>query len=288
MTYTLAIGDRMYSSWSLRGWMLFAPFDVHVNVRLAFMGTPDFRTLLADFAPAQLVPAMKNGDIVAWDSLAIAETLAEAHPDIRYWPEDTCERAMARSLVAEMHSGLNALRSDCPMNLRQGYSGFEPSDDVLRDIARLELLWGMTPDTGPWLFGDFTIADAFFAPVAARIAAYDLPVNASASAYVAQHLVHPNFRQWRAMAFANDMKKAHYEFDLPATNWPGPTPIPAHAVEGGKAVNELCPYSGKPIVPDSLAEFDGVVVGFCNQFCRDKSVADAEAWPALVELLRGK
>ena len=285
MTYKLAIGDRMYSSWSLRGWLLFEPFDVHVNVRMAFMKTPDFSTVLEEFQPSLLVPAMRNGDVVVWDSLAMAETLAEDHPDAGYWPTDPAQRAMARSMVAEMHSGFTALRGACPMNLRQTYVGFEPDAAVLADIARLERLWALPNIEGPWLFGSFSVVDAFFAPVAARLAGYDLPMSDFARAYVNTHLANPHFRRWRAMAFAADMKRPNYEFDLAHSDWTGPKVLPAKPVENVTTINSTCPYSGKEIAPNSLAEINGRYVGFCNQFCRDKSVADAEAWPKLMDLL---
>lgn len=288
MTYTLAIADRTYSSWSLRGWLLFEKFGLDVTVRTARMYQPDFPAMLADFGAAKLVPAMLVDDVPIWDTLAMAETLAERHPDKGFWPKDPSARALARSLTAEMHSGFNALREACTMNLRHSYKGFEPSEAVLADIKRIELLWRLAQNSGhngPWLFGDYSIADVFYAPVATRIATYGLPVNNSTQAYVDSHLADPSFRRWRAMGLAQSYVQPGYDLDLPTKSWPGPTPVAAHTVEGGQPINENCPYSGKPVSADSLAEIDGRIIGFCNQFCRDKSVADAAAWPKLAHLL---
>lgn len=288
MTYELAIADRMYSSWSLRGWLLFDCFDIHVNVRTAFMGTPDFKAMLENFAPSLLVPAMRHGDMVVWDSLAMVETLAEDFPQAGFWPSDRNARGMARSIVAEMHSGFTALRGACNMNLRQQYVGYQPDKAVLADLARLEQLWALPKSDGPWLFGEFSAVDAFFAPVAARIAGYNLPVGEFAAAYVATHLASPSFRRWRAMGFAADNYKPDYEYDFEKTTWPGPATLAARPVVDLTPIDTVCPYSDLPVVADSLAEIDGSVVGFCNQFCRDKSVADAEAWPKLVKLLAAR
>ena len=172
MNYELAIGDKTYSSWSLRGWLLFSKFDIPVKTRSAFMKSDAFYEMLAGFAPARLVPAMKFDGIIVQDTLAMAETLAEQNPDRDMWPSAPAARAMARSIVAEMHAGFGDLRSDCPMNLRRHYPGFEPSDPVLKDCARIEFLWETTRKefgaAGPWLFGEYSIADAFYAPVATR------------------------------------------------------------------------------------------------------------------------
>ena len=130
MTYTLAIGDRTYSSWSLRGWLVFAAFDLPVTSRLLPMKTTAFGDGLLDFAPARLVPALSFEGVTVFDTLAIAETLAERHPDAGHWPSDPAQRALARSITAEMHSGFTALRAACPMVLSHKWIGFEPSVDT--------------------------------------------------------------------------------------------------------------------------------------------------------------
>lgn len=226
MTYDLAIGDRAYSTWSLRGWLLFAAFDIPVTVTRAQMWTPDFAALLDRFAPAVTVPAVRTPQgAILTDSLAIAETLAEAHPEAGHWPTDPKARGMARSLAAEMHSGFTALRGACPMNLRVAWAGFTPEADVTADLARLEHLWTGARDlsgSDGWLFGGYSVADAFFAPVAARIAGYDLPVSASAQAYVAQHLTSGPVAEWRRLAQSDGPDQPKYHPDAPTRPWPYP------------------------------------------------------------------
>jgi glutathione S-transferase len=230
MPYVLAIGDRPYSSWSLRGWLMFARFGLPVTVRAARVYTPELAALLAEFGAARLVPALRivedGRDFVVWETLAIAETLAERHPDRRFWPEEPAARALARTLAAEMHAGFGALRAACAMNVRRAYVGFEPDAAVLADLARIERLWSVAraarAGDGPWLFGDYCVADAFFAPVAARIAGYGLPVGPDAARYVDAHLADPAFLEWRAAALADPHVEPRYELDLPERPWPGP------------------------------------------------------------------
>jgi glutathione S-transferase len=284
----LAIGDRTYSSWSLRGWLLWAAFDLPVTVRTARLYTDDLPALLGDFGGAVKVPAALIGGAPVWDSLAIAETLAERHPEAGHWPKDAGLRQLARSLTAEMHAGFQALRQACPMNLAHGWAGFQPSEAVLADLARLDRLWGLAREASGsdgWLFGRYTVADAFFAPVATRIATYGLPVSPEAATYVGRHIADPVFRRWRAMGRAENWHQPTYDMPLDKKPWPGPEPLPARAVTGSVPINTACPYSGNPVDAGSLAEIDGRVIGFCNPFCRDKTVADPEAWPRAMALL---
>ncbi len=283
MTYELAIGDRAYSSWSMRGWLLFDAFGLPVQSLTARLYTDELPQLLKDFAPARTVPALRSGDgIVLWDTLAIAEFLAEAHPDAGLWPADRGLRALARSLAAEMHSSFSALRSACPMNLRVSYADFVPDAAVRADLDRIEALWSHALDRsgGPWLCGAYSVADAFFAPVAGRIAGYGLPVGDRAQGYVNQHLAHPSFRRWRAMGMVDGPDQDFYRRDHARRPWPGPEAIAARAVESGPSVNDTCPYSGKPVT--HFLQAGGRVFGFCNAFCRDKTVADPEAWPTFM------
>lgn len=287
MTYELAIGDRTYSSWSLRGWLLFDTSGLPVRLRTARMYTPQFSDMLADFTPARLVPAMKTPEgIVVYETLAMAETLTERHPDLPFWPKDPVARGLARSITSEMHAGFGALRNACTMNLRCTFKGFQPSPEVLADIARIETLWTTARDrygaNGPWLFGDWSVADVFYAPVATRIATYGLPVGPTAAAYVKAHLAHGPFRRWRAMGAAEKFIQPGYDRPLPELAWPGPTILAAKAVATGPSENTTCPYSGKPVT--DFLELDGRVFGFCNPFCRDKTVADPMAWPAFVRI----
>jgi glutathione S-transferase len=227
MTYHLAIGDRAYSSWSLRGWLLFDAFSIPVQVRRAQMYGPEFPALLAEFPPARTVPVMRTPDgAVVPETLAMAEELASRHPDAGIWPAAPRARAVARFLAAEMHAGFVALRGHCPMNLRVSYSRCDPTEAVLADLARLDVLWawarGETGSPSPWLCGGYSAADAFFAPVAARIAGYGLPVSDAQAAYVAAHLAHPSFLRWRGLALTDGPDQPLYARDWPVRPWPGP------------------------------------------------------------------
>ncbi len=206
MTYDLYIGDHTFSSWSLRGWLMFERFSIPVQTHMVGLYEGTIQQDLAKLAPARLVPVMRCPDgTVVGDTLAMAETLAETlaerHPQAGLWPADPAARALARWMVAEMHSGFTALRTDCPMQLHSGYTDFSPSDAVR----------------------------AFFAPVAARIAGYGLPVGDSAAAYVAQHLADPAFRHWRALGLRKRYDPMPYNLgrnDQGPTRGPWPDPKP--------------------------------------------------------------
>ena len=287
MTYDLVIGDRAYSSWSLRGWLLFDAFGLPVKLHTARLYTDELPTLLKQFHPGKTAPTMRTPDgVVVPETIAIAEELASRHPEAGIWPADPKARAVARVLAAEMHAGFGALRSHCPMNLRVSYEDCAPPQAVLDDLARLEVIWDWARDqTGStvWLAGDYSAADAFFAPVATRIATSNLPVSDRAMAYVQAHLAHPSFRRWRAMGLVDGADQEFYRRPYPRRPWPGPVPMAARAVGGVAAENAACPYSGKPVT--HVLEMQGRRFGFCNAFCRDKTVADPEAWPAFMALL---
>lgn len=286
MSYDLVIGDRAYSSWSLRGWLLFDAFGIPVRTHSARLYTDELPTLLKSYPPAKTAPTMRTPDgVVVPETIAIAEELASRHPEAGIWPTDPRTRAVARVLAAEMHAGFGALRNHCPMNLRVSYTDCAPPDAVLADLTRLELIWDWAwEQTGSdvWLCGNYSAADAFFAPVAARIATYNLPVSPRAMDYVQAHLAHPSFRRWRAMGMVDGADQEFYRRAYPRRPWPGPVPLPARAVEGIAAENAACPYSGKPVT--HVLELSGRRIGFCNAFCRDKTVADPAAWPAFMAL----
>lgn len=286
MTYELVIGDRAYSSWSLRGWLLFDAFGIPVKTNRARLYTDELPTLLRQFHPGKTAPTMRTPDgVVVPETIAIAEELASRHPEAGLWPADPKARAVARVLAAEMHAGFGALRSYCPMNLRVSYADCAPPAEVLADLARLEVIWDWARDqTGSdiWLCGGYSAADVFFAPVAGRIAGYNLPVSDRALAYVQAHLAHPSFRRWRAMGMVDGADQDYYRRDYPRRDWPGPKPLPARAADGTESENTACPYSGKSIT--HVLELNGRRFGFCNAFCRDKTVADPEAWPAFMAL----
>ncbi len=226
MTYELYIGDRTFSSWSLRGWLMFEKFGVPYNTHLVGLYAGTYRDELAHLAPARTVPAVQTpkGHVLT-DSLAMAETLAETHPDIDFYPRAPAARALARSITAEMHSGFSALRDACPMQLNHVWEGFVPSKAVLADLDRIEDLWSLARTRhgrdGPWLFGDYTLADVFYAPVACRITGYGLPVSNTAQAYVDAHLADTAFQNWRAASKSETYDPFPYTQDLNSHPWPG-------------------------------------------------------------------
>lgn len=285
MTYDLFLGDRSFSSWSMRGWLMLAAFELPVKTHMVGLYNGTMADDLKDLAPARLVPVMRDAEgIVVGDSLAMAETLAERHPEAGLWPDDPAARALARWLCAEMHSGFTALRGDCPMQLEHQWAGFQPSEAVLTDLTRIEELWALARSrhgaNGPWLFGAYTLADVFYAPVAARIAGYGLPVSPAAQSYVMAHLNDTRFRQWRAMGRTKTYTPFPYEMPLERRIWPGPKPLSARRA-AGPSINDACPYSGLPVT--DFLELEGNIWGFCNPFCRDKTLNDPEAWPAFTE-----
>jgi len=201
--YTLYIGNKNYSSWSLRGWLATklsgVPFR-EVKIQLRGTYNPDNRA----FSPTALVPALHDGDIHVWDSLAISEYLAERHPGM--WPEDRAARAWARSIAAEMHSGFSALRDDMTMCIRERLDVRPWSGALTANIARVEEIWSESrrrfADHGPYLIGDFSLADVFYAPVAFRFQTYLVTPQGAAGEYLAALLAHPFVREWEAAALA--------------------------------------------------------------------------------------
>lgn len=288
MAYKLFLGDYSYSSWSLRAWMLFRRFGIPTDIEIVDFRAADVAEQMADKIPARTVPTLISTEgTVIWDSLAIAEELNDRHPEAGLWPADPALRALSRGLAAEMHASFGTLRNLCPMNLRTGYAKTPVTDALKADLDRIGLLWEHAIDRsgGPWLCGAYSVADAFFAPVAARIAGYALPVPDNAQTYVAAHLADPAFRRWRAMGLARGTTLPWYDRDYATAPWPGPAPRPARPVETGTPENTACPYSGAPVT--HLLETDGRSFGFCNAFCRDKTVNDPDAWPQFVALRDG-
>lgn len=210
----------------MRGWLMFLKFGLPVNVHMVGLYDGTMTEDLAHLAPARLVPVMRTPDgITVGDTLAIAETLAERHPEAGLWPADPAARGLARWIVAEMHSGFGALRSACPMQLLHQYRDFPVSPDVQADLDRIETLWSLARErhgeNGPWLFGDYSLADVFYAPIAARIAGHGLSVGREAQAYVEAHLNDPAFREWRVEGLKKSYDPVPYAMDLPTVPWPG-------------------------------------------------------------------
>ncbi len=223
----LFIGNKNYSSWSMRPWVLLTqagiPFE-EVMVRFdALDDTSTFKQTLKAITPTGKVPVLVDGDVAVWDTLAIAEYAAEiatGFPGVQpLWPTDRTARAHARSICAEMHSGFTALRNHCPMNIEAhlpevGALIWRDKPGVRADTARLVTMWTalLQAHGGPMLFGNFTVADAYFAPVCMRIQSYDLPVPAEIGAYVKRVCKLPSVQAWVAAALA---EKDFIEFDEP-------------------------------------------------------------------------
>lgn len=289
MTYDLYIGNRLYFSWSLAAHMMFHKFGLEGQIKTTVFrpaSEDGVRALMTDLAPARTLPTVVTADGATLnDTLAIAEELASRHPDIQMWPTDATARATARALAAEMHSSFGGLRGDWPMNLAQAYSPQTPSPAIAAELDRLETLWSharkITGSSSPWLCGDFSLVDAIFAPMAARLAIYGFDTAPTTRAYVATHLADPAFRRWRAMGLANEGRIDSCHRDFAVAPWPGPAPLKAQLADG-PSENATCPYSGDPVT--HFLQLDSRVFGFCNAFCRDKTLNDPEAWPAFMNL----
>lgn len=212
---TLIIGNKNYSSWSLRPWLLLkhvgVPFE---EVRIALY-TPESYAELARWSPSGKVPALIDGDLRVWDSLAICEYLAERFPERALWPTDRNARAVARSVSAEMHSGFTALRTHMGMNVRRSLPGKGRAPGVQEDIDRIIAIWrdcrARFGDGGPFLFGQFCIADAMYAPVTLRFTTYHVPLDEECAAYVAAVQALPAMQEW--IAAANTEAEVIKEFE---------------------------------------------------------------------------
>jgi glutathione S-transferase len=198
----LLIGNRNYSTWSLRPWLVLKHFNIGFEDEVLQLAGPGYREVLEQRSPTGKVPVLIDGALVIPETIAIIEYLADAHPDKAIWPSDVGERARARAAAAEMHSAFQTLRSHAPMNLRASHPGKVSADVVAADLHRLETLWGelLERSGGPFLFGAFTAADAMFAPVATRIRTYALPVSDVAAGYIEAIYSLPAFQEWLALA----------------------------------------------------------------------------------------
>ena len=203
----LFIGNKNYSSWSMRPWVLLTqagiPFEEVMARFDSFAPDSHFKKVIGPVSPVGKVPALVDGDLVVWDTLAIAEYLAEKFPDKQLWPADVQARARARSICAEMHSGFAALRSACPMNIEAslpdiGQLAWRDKPAVRADVARLVVMWSelLAQHGGPMLFGAFSVADAYFAPVVMRFQGYALPVPDDIAAYMQRVCALPGVKAW--------------------------------------------------------------------------------------------
>jgi glutathione S-transferase len=205
--YTLLIGNKNYSSWSLRPWLALSVAGIPFKEEKLTLFSPEFTARLAPLTPAGTVPVLLDGDFAIWDSLAICEYVAERHPQARLLPADQRARARARSLAAQMHSGFSHLRNALPMNIEALLPGIAISPEGQQDISRVQAIWQDTRAEygkgGPFLFGGFTIADAFFAPIVTRFVTYGVAASAGpVKDYMEAILSLPAMQAWMAEAKA--------------------------------------------------------------------------------------
>ncbi|CAL78295.1 putative glutathione S-transferase (GST) [Bradyrhizobium sp. ORS 278] len=202
MTLTLVIGNKNYSSWSMRPWLALRGCDIPFEeiVIPLYTADPADKARILEHSPAGKVPILIDGDVTVWDSLSIIEYLAERFPAAGLWPTDVAARALARSVSAEMHSGFQALRNECPMNLHREIRPVELSADARANVARIEDIWrdcrARFGAGGPFLFGRFSGADAMFAPVVTRFQTFAVPVAADTRAYMETMMAMPAFAAW--------------------------------------------------------------------------------------------
>ena len=211
----LVVGNRLYSSWSLRASILLRAFDVPFRETVIPMYRDDTRVAMLEHGPTGKVPVLVDGDITVWESLAIMEHVADRFPEHRIWPENQAARSHARAASSEMHAGFAGLRSACPMNLTRLFEPKDRSEDVVADVARLVALWREARerfgDGGPFLYGAFTAADAMYAPVVSRLNTYSFAVADDIRVYMDAVLNHPAFVSWRDDAFCEPWRLGHYE-----------------------------------------------------------------------------
>lgn len=197
----LYIGNQNYSTWSLRAWLLFEQFGLEVDIIKLKLFTADFYTTLRDVAQSDKVPTLVDEGLAVWDSLAILEYVNETYLHGKAWPAETKARAIARSIAAEMHSGFGSLRSEMPMNCRAKRK-VALSEGALKDIARIDAIWSQQMEQHPegWLFGEWSIADAMYAPVALRFETYGIELSEQAKRYQQKQLNSPAMQKWLAEA----------------------------------------------------------------------------------------
>ena len=216
MTLRLVIGNKNYSSWSMRPWLALRANDIpfeEVFVSL-YTGATDKQRLL-DFSRSGKVPILVDGDVTIWDSLAIIEYVAERFPETRLWPEHPAHRAHARSVSAEMHSGFAALRNECGMNLHRPVRAIELSADARANITRIQDIWRECGErygqSGPFLFGAFGAADAMFAPVVHRFRTYAIAVTEETQRYMDTMIALPAFAEWTKAGLAETIVIEKFE-----------------------------------------------------------------------------
>lgn len=214
---TLIIANKIYSSWSLRPWLLLTELGIPFDEEVIPLDQPDTRDRILARSPAGRVPILEDGEVTVWESLAIMEYVAESFPGKPVWPAERAARVLARSISAEMHAGFAALRSACPMNLGKRFAGRDRGPEVARDVSRVEEIWrdarARYGQAGPFLFGAFGAADAMYAPVVTRLDTYGVAVEPETRAYMDAVLGTAGLRLWREAALRETWTVAHDEVD---------------------------------------------------------------------------
>ena len=210
---TLYIGNYNYSSWSLRAWLVLIKAELPFATEVIDLDIPGYKDRLAAISDAGTVPVLRVNDEIIPDSLAISEFAAKAVPNL--WPKDPEDNRLAKEVVARMHSGFPAIRRECPMNLRRRTESFVPAD-ALKEAQEIDAMWSdlLARHDGPFLFDDWSIADAFYTPVATRFESYGLPRTAKADTYISELMSDPDYQDWEGMAF----QEAHILPDTDAVN----------------------------------------------------------------------
>jgi glutathione S-transferase len=220
--FTLVLGNKNYSSWSLRAWLALKASGAAFEEVVVPLRESDTRTAILRYSPSGKVPCLVHGAVTVWESLAIGEYIAELFPDAALWPKNAAARAHARAISAEMHAGFFALRRALPMNVRaKPHGGFPFSEEAQQDINRVEAIWrdardrfaGSAAEDGPFLFGRFTLADAMYAPVASRFTTYPVALGETATRYRDAVMSHPFMVEWRAAAQAEPWMIPALELD---------------------------------------------------------------------------
>jgi glutathione S-transferase len=201
---TIYLGNKNYSSWSLRPWLALKQTGAAFTEELIPLSEAATRSTILRYSPSGRVPALKHNGLTVWDSLAICEYLAEAFPKVHLWPKDKAARAVARAVSAEMHSGFAALRNHLPMNMRSSFPNRGVTPDVQADINRVTAIWRdcrkRFGEGGPFLFGGFSNADAMYAPVVSRFRTYKVELEAEAQAYTDAIWALPALQEWLTAA----------------------------------------------------------------------------------------
>lgn len=218
----LLIGNKCYSSWSLRAWLLMRATGIAFTEQLVPLDQPGFKEAIFAAAPGSggTVPTLVDGALAVWETLAICEYLHDMRPNAGIWPRDKAARAHARAISSEMHAGFTALRNACPMNLGKRFATRDRGPGVTRDVERLTALWREARERfgagGPFLYGAFSAADAMYAPVVTRLDTYGIAVDPVSQDYMQAVLALPAYREWLAAALAEPWIVSVDEVDEPA------------------------------------------------------------------------